>query len=324
MKRKTKRRLARENPNWRLKVYDDKALLADNGPYVTQRAALVDAKELARRRAAVQGQRVVSIRTRAGRDSAYKTVDVNGEATGFFAVPGAVPGTELRYNPKSSPVPYLLLWAQRNGGDLKQQAGGRVAATFPNEAAARGFAAELQVYGATGVTSTRAGFWPKGPYTFTVAGTLPALANPKRRAARANHHLAPGQRAAGEVRVVKPLGMRGKADYYIVEGHRLRAEAGTGAPARKNRGKLPSMYPGLPPSPELIALVKRYQGKLHGVKAYAPGYGFPVDFSGAQAHARASAFAQEVHQRHGLNPDMGGAQGQGKGKFRVWANMLDR
>lgn len=313
MKRKTKRRLARENPNWRLKVYDDKALLADNGPYVTQRGALVDAKELARRRAAVQGQRVVTIRTRAGRDSAYKTVDANGEATGFFAVPGAVPGTELRYNPKirsmtsdaranrfrarlvtlekrlralgyadaqadhvkriiaqlsyyafrpqdlapveqeakrtlaqhaeffsggagrtranpkSSPVPYLMLWAERNGGAFRQLQNGRVLATFPSAVAANAFVQELQTYGVSNITNMRGGYLPKGPYTYMVEGTLPALTNPKRRTARANHHLAPGQRAAGEVRVVKPLGMRGKADYYIVEGHRLRAEG-----ARRN------------------------------------------------------------------------------------------
>lgn len=222
----------RTNPNWQLNVHSDRTLLASNGPYVTQRAALVDAKELARRRASAQDQRVKTMRTRAGRDAGYKVVDLGGNPTGFFVMPVADKGAELRYNPKKSPVPYLMLWAQRNGGDLKQQPGGQVAATFPSEAAARGFAAELRVYGATGVTITRTGFWPKGPYTFTVEGTLPALTNPKRRTARANHHLAPGQRAAGEVRVVKPLGMRGKADYYIVEGHRLRAEG-----ARKNSGK---------------------------------------------------------------------------------------
>jgi len=142
---------ARANPNWQLNVHSDRALLASNGPYVTQRAALVDAKELARRRASAQNQRVKTMRTRAGRDAGYKVVDLGGNPTGFFAMPVAARGAELRYN------------------------GAR---------------------------------------------------------ARKNHHLAPGQRAAGEVRVIKSLGMKGKADYYIVEGHRLRAEG-----ARKNSGK---------------------------------------------------------------------------------------
>lgn len=147
---------ARANPNWQLNVHSDRALLASNGPYVTQRAALVDAKELARRRASAQDQRVKTMRTRAGRDAGYKVVDLGGNPTGFFVMPVADKGAELRYNPKRHTA----------------------------------------------------------------------------RSARANHHLAPGQRAAGEVRVIKSLGMKGKADYYIVEGHRLRAEG-----ARKNSGK---------------------------------------------------------------------------------------
>lgn len=390
MKRSTKRKLARENPNWQLKVYEDQALLGDTGPYVTQRAALVDAKELARRRAAARGQRVVTVRTRAGRDAAYKTTDMAGQPTGFYAMPSVGGGAELRYNPKvrslsqdervgrirarlvtlerrlralgyadalaehvkrlirqmdyyafrpadlapveleakrtlamhaeffpdsaprknpkSSPVPYLLLWAQRNGGDLKQRAGGRVAATFSSETAASGFAAELRVYGASGVTTTRAGFWPKGPYTYTVEGMLPAQ-NPK-RTARANHHLSPGQRAVGEVRVVKPLGMRGRADFYIVEGHRLKGLPG-GAARKNGAGQNAGVM--------LLRTARVYGGRVESRAAdYVEGYGYAVDFRGPQAAQNARAFMADVNRQGGTTRPTPIATPD---RVRVWADM---
>lgn len=352
MKRKTKRRLARANglrtgaptvranSNWRLKVYEDQDLLADNGPYVTKRGALVDAKELARRRASARDQKVSTVRTPTGRDAAYKVVDRAGKPTGFVTLPAADRGADLRYNsrPRRSASagrhnPFKEAWeptgpyagyvgesARALGGRFAQDETGRIRATFKDVESARKFLSRLCDYRATEITDIRTGHWPRGPFSYEIEADLPKTRT------RANHHLAPGQRASGAVRVVKPLGMRGKADFYIVEGHGLRAEKAGARKngARKNRGKLPSMYPGLPPSKELIALAKRYQGKLHGVSAYAPGYGFPVDFSGPRAHALASAFAQEVHRRELLNPDTGGAQKQANGTFRVWAHGLDR